>query len=117
MTEPLGFCEEPKQVLSSLLTSKENNSMIGISSPKLDPPTLVTVVKEIILDTELLFLLAPFDATGHMLNCTVLKFSEIQSVIPFTSKFVNPFIKEIEGKGAWQRQLYFSLFPTDEFRF
>lgn len=113
MTEPLGFCEEPKQVLSSLLTSKENNSMIGITSPKLDPPTLVTVVKEIILDSELLFLLAPFDATGHMLNCTALKFSEIESVLPFTSKFVNPFMKEIEGKGAWQRQLYVSLFPMD----
>jgi len=26
MTETLGFCEEPKEVLSSLLTSKENNS-------------------------------------------------------------------------------------------
>ena len=87
--------------------------MIGISSPKLDPPTLVTVVKEIILDSELLFLLAPFDATGRMLNCTVLKFSEIRSVIPFTSKFVNPLFKEIEGKAAWQRQLYFSLFPAD----
>jgi hypothetical protein len=113
MTEPLGFCEEPKEVLSSLLTSKENNSMIGITSPKLDPPTLVTVVKEIILDSELLFLLAPFDATGHMLNCTALKFSEIESVLPFTSKFVNPFMKEIEGKTAWQRQLYFSLFPAE----
>ena len=113
MTEPLGFCEEPKQVLSSLLTSKENNSMIGITSPKLDPPTLVTVVKEIILDSELLFLLAPFDATGHMLNCTALKFSEIESVLPFTSKFVNPFMKEVEGKTAWQRQLYFSLFPAE----
>lgn len=113
MTETLGFCEEPKEVLSSLLTSKENNSMIGITSPKLDPPTLVTVVKEIILDSELLFLLAPFDATGHMLNCTALKFSEIESVLPFTSKFVNPFMKEIEGKGAWQRQLYVSLFPMD----
>ena len=87
--------------------------MIGISSPKLDPPTLVTVVKEIILDSELLFLLAPFDATGHMLNCTALKFSEIESVLPFTSKFVNPFMKEIEGKTAWQRQLYFSLFPAE----
>ena len=113
MTEYIGFCEEPKQVLSSLLTSKENNSMIAISSPKLDPPTLVTVVKEIILDSELLFLLAPFDASGHMLNCTALKFSEIDSVLPFTSKFVNPFMKEIEGKTSWQRQLYFSLFPAE----
>lgn len=90
--------------------------MIGINSPKLDPPTLVTVVREIFLDSELLFLLAPFDATGHMLNCTVLKFSEIESVIPFTSKFVNPLLKEIEGRSSWQQRLYFSLFPTDEFR-
>jgi hypothetical protein len=113
MIDPIGFCEEPKQVLASLLTSKENNSMIGINSPKLDPPTLVTVVREIFLDNELLFLLAPFDATGRMLNCTVLRFSEIQSVIPFTSPFINPLFKRIEGRTSWQRQLYFSLFPTD----
>ena len=76
--------------------------MIGINSMRLDPSTLVTVVKEIFLDNELLFLLGPFDANGQMLNCTLLKLSEIHSVLPFTSKFTNPFLKEIEDKEAWQ---------------
>jgi len=92
--------------------------MIGINSLKLDPSTLVTVVKEIVLDNELLFLLNPFDANGHMLNCTLLKLSEIDGVIPFTSEFTNPFLKEIEGMDGWHRK-YFALLPeeSDLFRY
>jgi hypothetical protein len=87
--------------------------MIGINSVKLDPSTLVTVVKEIVLDNELLFLLSPFDANGHMLNCTLLKLSEIHGVIPFTSKFTNPFLKEIEDKESWYEKFYLALLPEE----
>jgi hypothetical protein len=108
------FCEEPSQVFSYLFASKVNNSMIGVRSKMLDPSTRIAVVKEIVLDGHDLFvLLSPFDASGQMLNCTLLKLSDIQGVLTFTSKFINPFLKEIEGVDSWLQQLYFSMFPDE----
>lgn len=112
MEKSLGFCEEPAQIFSYLFASKVNNSMIGVNSKKLDPSTRIAVVKEIVLDGHDVFvLLSPFDASGQMLNCTQLRLSDIQGVLPFTSKFTNPFLKEIEGRDSWLQQLYFTMFP------
>lgn len=88
--------------------------MIGVNSEKLDPPTCIAVVKEIVLDGHNLFvLLSPFDTSGQILNCTLLRLSDIQGVLPFTSKFINPFLKKIEGTDSWLQQLYFSMFPDE----
>ncbi|SHG78578.1 hypothetical protein SAMN04488109_1826 [Chryseolinea serpens] len=114
MDKSLEFCEEPAQVFSYLFASKVNNSMIGVNSEKLDPPTCIAVVKEIVLDGHNLFvLLSPFDTSGQILNCTLLRLSDIQGVLPFTSKFINPFLKKIEGTDSWLQQLYFSMFPDE----
>src|SRR5689334_14729010 len=112
MYKSLGFCEDPAQVFSYLFASKVNNSMIGVNSKKLDPSTRIAVVKEIMLDGHDLFVqLSPFDASGQMLNCTLLRLSDIQGVFPFASEFINPFLKQIEGTDSWLQQLYFSMFP------
>jgi hypothetical protein len=113
MDNSLGLCEDPAQVFSYLFASKVNNSMIGVKSKMLDPETCIAVVKEITLDGHDLFVsLSAFDAQGQILNCSLLRLSDIQGVFPFTSKFTNPFLKQIEGEDSWLQELYYTMFPN-----
>ena len=89
------FVSDRCQVLALLIKSKHDGLAIGINSRVMGGGTYITSVEDILLDEELMILLKPYDANGRMLNITTLKLSDIESVLPFSSKFENPFLKDI----------------------
>jgi len=95
MRENVEFVTNPIDILSMITASKEGGLLIGIHSLKLGPYTCLTAVREIILDDEIQIVLFPYDINGHIIGYPTLCLSDIQSVIPFSSKFVNPLLKEI----------------------
>jgi hypothetical protein len=50
----------------------------------------------LITDSDPVVILKSYDVTGYLLARNNLKLSEIESVIPFTSTFPNPFLKEYQ---------------------
>jgi hypothetical protein len=82
----------PTDIVSHLVTSKENGTIIGINSYLLGTTMVRTGVEALIFDDELLILLKPYDVHGYMLPVTRLALHDIQSVRSFTSKFENPFV-------------------------
>jgi hypothetical protein len=81
-------------ILDALLQAKENGTMIGIHAPVLGMGTFITGVLDIVInDYETSVVTKGYDVTGYFLDKSTLKLSEIKSVIPFTSIFVNPFLK------------------------
>jgi hypothetical protein len=97
--EHADFVTDPQTILRLLTTSKNTSSMVAINSVILGSGTCVTAIKEIILDDDIKIVLSPYDINGHMLDRTTLHLSDIRSVLPFASKFTNPFLKKFaEGK-------------------
>jgi hypothetical protein len=94
------FISDRSDLLRHLTRSKNEGTAIGINSPVLGTRTIVTCVEEIILDGEIVVTLKPFDATGRILNRCRLKLSEINSVLPFSSDFTNPFHKSTKFQGS-----------------
>jgi len=82
----------PTDIVSHLITSKENGTIIGINSYLLGTTMVRTGIEALIFDNEFVVVLKPYDIHGYMLPVTRLFLSEIQSVRSFTSKFENPFV-------------------------
>jgi hypothetical protein len=87
------FVNDGDDILSLLHKSKDFTLAIGIRSDKLGPGIYVTCVENISLEGDFMVVLKPYDATGKMLETNRLRLSEILSVLPFNSKFQNPFHK------------------------
>lgn len=92
----LEFISDRNAVLRALTASKEQGTAIGINSAVLGTGTYISCVEDIILDTDIVIVLKPYDATGHMLERAQLALSDIQSVLPFNSTFENPFFKDTQ---------------------
>jgi hypothetical protein len=90
----LEFVTDRQEILTLLAKSKREGTSIGINSRGLGSGTFVTGVEDIEFSDEVLVKLKPFDATGRILTCYRLKLSQIQSVLPFTSNFQNPYLKD-----------------------
>jgi hypothetical protein len=92
-------------IMHVLLESKINNTVVGVHAKKLGKATYLTAVTEIMLpvDEEPLIVLTGFDITGYRLENNTLRLSEIQTVIPFNSKFENPFVKNYKNTDSISR--------------
>lgn len=86
---------EKNEILKYLTESKEQGLTIGICARPFGASVVMGCVEELALGDELIVILKPYDASGAMLNFTTLRLSEVQSVLPFRSKFENPFFKSI----------------------
>lgn len=100
MTSPLlEFITLPRTILQALHESKDNGTVIGITSPVLGRGTFLTSVNDIIILDDIAssptIILKPFDANGYFLETNVIKLDDIRSVCVFTSKFENPFMKRL----------------------
>jgi hypothetical protein len=82
-------------IIKHLLSSKENGTVIGISSTVLGRTMVLTGIRDLIFGDELLIVLMPFDTSGYMLPATKISVKDIRSVKPFKSKFENPFVAKL----------------------
>ena len=57
---------------------------------------MTSVVELIVGDTEATVVLKGYDMTGYFFDKSVLKLEEIDSVIPFTALFGNPFLRDLQ---------------------
>jgi hypothetical protein len=86
---------EKRQVVRLMARSWQESLSIGIRSKLLGSGTHIVCVADIKLVDEIVFELKPYDASGKMLEVNRLKLSQIECVIPLTSRFENPFFKTI----------------------
>lgn len=102
MKRHLNIVSESGPILHALLESKIHNTVVGIHSKRLGKATYLTAVTEIMLpsDEEPLIILLGFDITGYRLENNALRLSDIETVIPFNSKFENPFVKNYKNVDA-----------------
>jgi hypothetical protein len=93
-TQVSDLIRNEKAILEALLHAKENGTMIGIHAPVLGTGTYITGVIDILItDHETTIVTKSYDITGYFFDKTSLKLNEIKSVIPFTSIFINPFLR------------------------
>lgn len=86
----------PDEIFKCLVESKVSGKMIGIRSPELGKDTYLTAVMDIVLsDEDPLIVIKGYDLSGYFPNKNSLKLKDITSIIPFTSIFENPFLKEM----------------------
>lgn len=96
----LEFVSDKSEMLRILAASKENNTTVGINSHLLGSGTHITSVVDILpYDDDILVILKSYDITGHILDRNKLFLTEIRSVFPFSSRFENPFIKNLNKTG------------------
>jgi len=93
MTDGLKFFSNPSDILTHLIASMETGTMIGVNALKLGTDTCLTAVRNLLYDDPIIVMLHEVDIHGTALNTTRLTIDEIQSVIPFHSKFDNLFLK------------------------
>jgi hypothetical protein len=89
----LEFVSDRSFILNILTKSKDNGTVVGINAPCLGSGTFISVVDDIILVDDIIIVLKPFDASGHMLDTNKIRLSDVTSVLPFNSVFENPFHK------------------------
>lgn len=88
----------PGEIFKALQVSKSNETIIGINSTLLGEGTFLLSVSDIILLDELdsvTIVFKSYDVTGYFLSTNVLKLNQIKSVCPLTSKFQNPYLKNL----------------------
>jgi hypothetical protein len=93
----LEFIYEPEKILAILTLSKERGTVVGINAPTLGRGTHLTAVENISHEPEVMITLKPYDATGHILDRSRIRLSEVHSVIPFSSVFENPFMRTLSS--------------------
>jgi hypothetical protein len=87
----------PAEILRSLMESNHSGTMIGITSPDLGAGTFITVVRDILIDEDdPIIVIRGYDRSGYFFNKDTLRLKSISSVIPFTSIFDNPFLREVK---------------------
>jgi hypothetical protein len=93
----LNILSDKEDILKALLQSKRSNSIIGIKAQPLGPGTYMTSVLELLIteNNDTTVVLRGYDMTGYFLDKSTLKLEEIESVIPFTALFENPFMRDV----------------------
>jgi hypothetical protein len=86
------------EILFALLQSQVSNSIIGINAKCLGPGTYMTAVVDIVMgtDDEPIVILKGYDMGGYFFDKASVSLDEIESVIPSTALFGNPFLRNIE---------------------
>ncbi|MFZ6012358.1 MAG: hypothetical protein ACOYXT_18590 [Bacteroidota bacterium] len=94
----LDVVTDPYKILKCLLDSKIKGTVIGINSAVLGSGTTLTGISDISISGggEISVVLKGYDFAGAMLKENVLKVSQIDCVVPFTSLFENPLLRKIK---------------------
>jgi hypothetical protein len=94
----LNVLRSKDDILKALFQSKVSKLIIGIKSDVLGRGTYMTSVVELLVDENdnTTVVLKGYDMTGYFLNKSTLKLEEIESVIPFTTVFENPFLRDFQ---------------------
>ena len=96
------FLESPSEILQALLKSKEEGLCIGVKSTSLASDTIITAVEDIHFgEGQTLIILKQYDSSGYILPSYKVDLSEIQSVYPFTTPFINPFLHNLDKDKSW----------------
>jgi hypothetical protein len=99
----LAFISEPLEMLSHLYESKNRGTVVGISAPILGNGVFLTAVDDIKeLDEDYSIQLKGYDITGYILERNRIRLSDIRAVCPFTSPFVNPYLKELTNDSFFE---------------
>lgn len=102
--EGVDLIEDPKQIFTELLKSKENGTIIGVTSPVLGGFTYLTGVEDIVVDEMLTVYIVfqPCDTSGYFFPTRRVRLDKVYSVKPFASRFENLWA---EKKSAADEQL------------
>lgn len=96
------FFNHQAEILQALLQSKEDGSSIGIKSAAFGPETIITAVEDIQFgEGQTMIVLKHYDSSGYMLPCHKLDLSEIEAVCPFTTRFENPILSNLDKDKTW----------------
>jgi hypothetical protein len=102
LKEQSNFLNTPSDILKALLGSKEDCTTIGIQSTALGPEIIVTCVEDIIFEEgNTCVVLKHYDTSGYILPSHKIKLNEIEGVFPFATRFVNPYISNIDKDKTW----------------
>jgi hypothetical protein len=88
-----GIITEPKNILSELLTSRENGNVIGIWAASLGTGLYMCAVENILDDDvehDKVIILKDKDVNGIALQAHVLFLQEIEKVYPFKTVYGEP---------------------------
>jgi|SRR5690349_11355834 len=98
LNTPFEFLQEPRDVFKALLDSKDRGTTIGIKSQVLGKGMFVTAVEDILIgdgQENTWIILKGYDFTGHILETSSVRLTEIEGVCMFASKFGNPILKTL----------------------
>jgi hypothetical protein len=87
-----------KDILSALIDSKSNGTVIGITSALLGRSMFLTGIVDIILGDCSIVILQAYDTNGYILPETKIPVDTITAVRSFTSKFENPFVTKLHDE-------------------
>lgn len=98
LNAPFDFVKEPQEIFKALLDSKERGTAIGIKAGVLGKGMFVTAVDDLLIGDgheNTYVILKGYDFTGHVLDTSTIRLTEIEGVCMFASKFGNPFLKTL----------------------
>lgn len=99
----LSFISEPDDMLTHLRESARHGTVVGISAPVLGNGVFLTAVDEILkTDNDHLILLKGYDITGYILERNRIRLSDVRAICPFSSKFKNPYLRELTKGQVWE---------------
>ena len=96
----MNFQTEPKKILRILEQSLFESTLAGIYAPSiLGPGIFITTVEKILLGIDDVRIhLCEYDSTGYILAKNQMNLSDIKRVCSFSSRMVNPYMKELTGR-------------------
>ena len=95
---PFDFLTNPQDIFKALLESKDRGTAIGIKSDLLGKGMFVTGVEDILVgdgNENTRIILKGYDFTGHVLDTSIIRLTDIAGVCEFSSKFGNPILKTL----------------------
>jgi hypothetical protein len=89
--EGIDFIEDSKEIFKEILKSKENGTIIGVTSPILGGFIYLTGVEDVVVDDTftVYIVFQPCDTSGYFFPTRKVRLDKIYSVKPFSSKFEN----------------------------
>lgn len=95
----MDFQTEPGKILRILEQSLFDSTLTGIYAPGvLGPGIFITTVEKILIGIDNIeILLREYDSTGYILAKNQLSLTDIRRVCSFSSRMVNPYMKELTG--------------------
>lgn len=90
----INIIKSRKEILKAIHESKDSGNVLGVYCPSLGEGMLLIGVENIsTYEGEVIVSLKRYDLNGILLHRNSISVTEIRSVCPFSTMYVNPFLK------------------------